>query len=105
MWLFSDAGTLRERMACMTAIPIEDDNYYPDSDGEPMGESDIHIDEMVYVRGALKEHFQEDPDVYVAGNLLLYYRARQIEIQARLKVEARVRDLEEELARLRSVKP
>jgi Uma2 family endonuclease len=58
----------------MTAIPLEDDHYYPESDGEPMAESDLHLEEMVYVRGALKEHFQEDPDVYVAGNLLLYYR-------------------------------
>ena len=58
----------------MTAIPLEDDNYYPESDGEPMAESDLHLDELVYVRGALKERFQEAPDVYVAGNLLLYYR-------------------------------
>jgi Uma2 family endonuclease len=28
---------------------------------------------MVYLREALKEHFRVVPDVYVAGNLLLYY--------------------------------
>jgi len=46
---------------------------YPERDGKPMGETDVHIDAMIYLREALKYHFRAVPEVYVAGNLLLYY--------------------------------
>ncbi|HEX7181583.1 MAG TPA: Uma2 family endonuclease [Thermoanaerobaculia bacterium] len=58
----------------MTAIPLEEDEIeYPDSDGEPMAETEVHLEEMVYIRAAFKKRFQDTPDVYVAGNLLFYY--------------------------------
>jgi Uma2 family endonuclease len=38
-----------------------------------MAESDLHRDEMVYLIEALQEHFRDVPDIYVSGNLLLYY--------------------------------
>jgi Uma2 family endonuclease len=38
-----------------------------------MGETDVHIDALIYLREALKDHFREAPQVYVAGNMLLYY--------------------------------
>jgi Uma2 family endonuclease len=47
--------------------------YYPESDGKPMGETDGHIDALIYLREALRDHFRDDPQVYVAGNMLLYY--------------------------------
>jgi Uma2 family endonuclease len=46
---------------------------YPESDGQPMAETDVHIDVLIYLREALKDHFRELPQVYVAGNMLLYY--------------------------------
>src|SRR5438874_6635919 len=46
--------------------------YYPESDGKPMAETDVHRDEMVYFIEALKHHFRGE-EVYVSGNLLLYY--------------------------------
>ena len=46
---------------------------YPESDGKPMAETDVHIDALIYLREALKDHFRDMPQVYVAGNLLLYY--------------------------------
>lgn len=46
---------------------------YPETDGKPMAETDVHIDALIYLREALKDHFREAPQVYVAGNLLLYY--------------------------------
>lgn len=49
--------------------PIE----YPETDGEPMGETDAHIDEMIDARTALKHWFRDRRDAYVAGNLLIYY--------------------------------
>ena len=47
--------------------------YYPESDGEPLAETDVHRKQMVYLIEALTDYFRDDPQVYVAGNLLLYY--------------------------------
>jgi Uma2 family endonuclease len=58
----------------MAAIPLQREVFYPESDGKPMAETDLHIDELIYLRRALRRHFRDEPDVYVAGNLLFYYR-------------------------------
>jgi Uma2 family endonuclease len=62
-------------MQAKATIPLQldDEDFYPSSDGRPMAESDDHLDEMVYLITALKKRYQEMPDMYVAGNLLLYY--------------------------------
>jgi Uma2 family endonuclease len=58
----------------MSAMPLQyEEIEYPYSDGKPMAESDLHRDEMVYLIQALDDRYRETPDVYVAGNLLLYY--------------------------------
>lgn len=57
----------------MAAIPLKREVEYPSSDGKPMAETDLHREEMMYVIGALGEHFRDKPDVYVSGNLLLYF--------------------------------
>ena len=46
---------------------------YPTSDGKPMGETDLHREEMFDVIKALQRHFAADPQVYVTGNILLFY--------------------------------
>jgi Uma2 family endonuclease len=46
---------------------------YPTSDGKPMAETDLHRDEMVDLIQTLQRHFADEPDVYVTGNILLYY--------------------------------
>jgi Uma2 family endonuclease len=62
-------------MARMHAIPLQhDDVFYPESDGLPMGETELHRDEIIYLIEAFQEHFQSDGNVYVGGNLFLYYR-------------------------------
>lgn len=58
----------------MNAIPLEEDVHYPESDGEPVAETEIHLEELVYVWQALKDRFAEDPYVFVGANLFLYYR-------------------------------
>ncbi len=45
---------------------------YPESDGEPMGETDLHRDLMIRLIELFKERYR-DQHVYVSGNLLLYY--------------------------------
>lgn len=62
-------------MARMHAIPLRnDDIFYPESDGQPMGETELHRDEIVYLIEAFKKRFQEEAEVYVGGNLFFYYR-------------------------------
>jgi Uma2 family endonuclease len=46
---------------------------YPESDGQPMAESDIHRDYMVDVIDTLKDRYRNQNDVYVSGNLFIYY--------------------------------
>ncbi len=58
----------------MAAIPLEKEIFYPESDGKPMAESELHLEEMVYVWQSLKKRFEADPDVFVGANLFLYYR-------------------------------
>ncbi len=54
--------------------PFADEVVYPESDGEPMAESDVHRDEMTdALIHPLKEQHRDNPLVYVSGNLLLYY--------------------------------
>ena len=57
----------------MTAIPLRHDIHYPESDGKPMGETEVHIREIMYVFQALDEHLRDVPDVYVGADLLVYY--------------------------------
>jgi len=60
-------------MARMTAIPLEDEIFYPESDGEPMAETKLHLQEMMYVLEALEDRFLDEPDVFIGGNLFFYY--------------------------------
>jgi Uma2 family endonuclease len=46
--------------------------YYPESDGRPMGETDIHRQAMIR-HIELLEHYYEGQQVYVSGDLLVYY--------------------------------
>jgi Uma2 family endonuclease len=48
------------------------DVFYPESDGKPMAESDLHRDWMVRIIELLKLFFAGQR-VYVSGNLLIYY--------------------------------
>ena len=54
-----------------TRAPVAVD--YPDSDGKPMAENDWQRAAIIYAIGALESWFEEQPDVYVSGDLLIYY--------------------------------
>lgn len=49
------------------------DPLYPDSDGQPMGETDFHLLATTHLYYALKRWYRKRDDVYVAANMLLYY--------------------------------
>jgi Uma2 family endonuclease len=57
----------------MAAIPLQRDVYYPESDGKPMAETDLHRNEMFDLIKALDRRYRDEPDVYVSGNLFFYY--------------------------------
>lgn len=48
--------------------------YYPESDGKPMGETDLHRWWMIHIYDVLKWRYR-DQQVYVGSDLLLYYVA------------------------------
>ena len=63
-------------MNSITTAPLPGtliDPRYPDSDGRFMGETDYHNLAMSDLRDNLQDHFVDQP-VYVASNLIVYYR-------------------------------
>ncbi len=46
---------------------------YPTGDGKPMAETEIHLDELIDAIQVLRDWFAGEPNVYVNGNMLLYY--------------------------------
>jgi Uma2 family endonuclease len=57
----------------MAALPLQHDIDYPESDGRPLGETERHIDEILDLIHALRTRYAKVPDVYVVGNMLMYY--------------------------------
>jgi len=46
---------------------------YPSGDGKPMAETELHLKDMIDTIQVLDDYFADQPNVYVCGNLLLYY--------------------------------
>ena len=65
-------------MASSVLSPVKRQVDYPSSDGEPVAESDVHISCLLHTREDLKLYFGDRPDVYVAGNLLIYYEENNV---------------------------
>ncbi len=53
--------------------PTDTADLYPDTDGEPMAASDLHMEILIWLLQTLKAHFARSPDVYVSGDILTYY--------------------------------
>ena len=47
--------------------------HYPSTDGLPMAESDFQREPLAYAVQALRVYFHRRDDVYVSGNLFIYY--------------------------------
>lgn len=56
------------------SIPLQNEIHYPESDGRPMGETELHAQVLENLRFALVRRYADVPDVYVWGNLFFYYR-------------------------------
>ena len=56
----------------VTPIATQKDIIYPDSDGKPMADNTKQFRCIVTIQGGLDALFQNDPNVFVAGDLLWY---------------------------------
>ena len=52
--------------------PTETADLYPESDGKPMADTDLHIQWIIWMREVLKGHFVLRPEVYISGNIMMY---------------------------------
>ena len=57
----------------MCALPLEHEIEYPTSDGQPMAETTLHRKVMSDIIEGLEGRYADVPDVWVGGNLFLYY--------------------------------
>ena len=53
---------------------------YPDSDGKPLAENDAQLHAILYAVGALRVYYSERADVYVSGDLLVYYEEGNLRV-------------------------
>ena len=63
--------SLRKNNLALAGAVVEID--YPESDGKPMAETDIHRDLILELIEILKVWFLQNADVYVTGNIMMYY--------------------------------
>ena len=64
--------------------PLSEDDpdiFYPSSDGEPLAESDLQFTPLTETVHVLRHRYRDRDNVYVAGNLLLYYRMNDNEVR------------------------
>ena len=64
--------------------PISEDDpdiFYPSSDGEPLAESKLQFTPLTETVHVLEHRYRDRADVFVAGNLLLYYRMNDNEVR------------------------
>ena len=57
----------------MSIIPLQHEIHYPESDGQPMGETPEHIQVLMDLIHALNRRYADVPNVYVWGNMMFYY--------------------------------
>lgn len=58
-------------MATPTLTPAE--LYFPESDGQPMGETGFHVATILHLIGVLQAFFRKRNDVLVSGNQFMYW--------------------------------
>ena len=55
-------------------VPTDGTVHYPEEDGKPMAASDYHLRLLIWTLQALEAHFTNKPDVYISGDIMMYYR-------------------------------
>ena len=57
----------------MPYAPTDTADLYPDTDGQPIAASDLHLEILIRLLQVLRAYFSEMPEVYVSGDILTYY--------------------------------
>ena len=57
----------------ISSVPTDTPIFYPDTDGKPMAASDRHRRILFRTIETLEAHYAKQPDVYVSGDILMYY--------------------------------
>ena len=64
--------------------PLSEDDpdiFYPSSDGEPLAESELQFTPLTETVHVLRRRYRNEDYVWVAGNILLYYRMNDNEVR------------------------
>ena len=61
-------------MATTALVPNVKPIYYPESDGEPIAETGIHVHAIMCFYGWLYAIFHKTSDIWVAANMFMYYK-------------------------------
>ena len=56
----------------MPYAPTDTADLYPDTDGQPMADTDLHLYWLKRVQDIIETHFSRDPGVYISGNIMMY---------------------------------
>jgi Uma2 family endonuclease len=70
---FSEVDEMEKGLNLITQVPTRQEIEYPESDGKPMGETQVHIKAMGYLYAALEFFFRIVEQVYISSNMLFYY--------------------------------
>ena len=54
-------------------VPTQERHLYPETDGKPMAASDKHRLALTQLLNRLGEFFRQTPEVYISGDILMYY--------------------------------
>jgi Uma2 family endonuclease len=57
----------------LTPSKPTDPVFYPETDGQPMGESEWHVIATLYLLSALRNFFAVRNDIYVVADMFMYY--------------------------------
>ena len=49
-----------------------EEELYPESDGKPIADTDLHVYWIIRIRDILKTHLSADPGTYLSGNIMMY---------------------------------
>ncbi len=60
-------------MSAVLKLKKKDEIFYPETDGKPIAETDIHREQMNYLIEALKIYFKSLENTYISGNIMFYY--------------------------------
>jgi Uma2 family endonuclease len=59
-------------MSVTTSLPAAQPLVYPESDGKPMADNTLQFEYITTIKGGLEAQYKDNPDVFVAGDLLWY---------------------------------